>query len=166
VLQATNASLTSQLADVQAASAREKQLLQDKLASAEQTWQGRNKELLEQLLQKERHVAQLTLSEQAALRQAETASSAQVTCQQVTVNLPLVLVSCARGCGLQGPARFGGMLHVDTLVQKTGNAYQSKSQRLETVVFAPAAGKPGCATCGIYCVDVVSAGSKLQPHQL
>lgn len=78
--QATNASLTSQLADVQAASAREKQLLQDRAASAEQAWQGRNKELLEQLLQKERQVAQLSLSEQAALRQAEAASSAQVHC--------------------------------------------------------------------------------------
>lgn len=55
-LQATNASLTSQLADLQAASAREKQLLQDRAVSAEQTWQGRNKELLEQLLQKERQV--------------------------------------------------------------------------------------------------------------
>lgn len=77
-LQATNASLTSQLADVQAAAAREKQLLQDRALSAEQAWQARNKELLEQLLQKERQVAQLTLSEQAALRQAEAASSAQV----------------------------------------------------------------------------------------
>lgn len=77
-LQATNASLASQLADVQAAAAREKQLLQDKAASAEQLWQQRNKELLEQVLQKERQVAQLTLSEQAALRQAESAANAQV----------------------------------------------------------------------------------------
>jgi hypothetical protein len=99
VLQVTNASLTSQLADVLAASAREKQLLQDKLALTEQTWQGRNKELLEQLLQKERQVAQLTLSEQAALRQAQTAASAQVTCQLVTGSPPLV--SCDSGCGLQ-----------------------------------------------------------------
>lgn len=77
-LQASNASLTSQLADVQAAAAREKQLLQDKATSAEAAWQGRNKELLEQLLVKERQVAQLSLSEAAALRQAEAATSAQV----------------------------------------------------------------------------------------
>jgi small-conductance mechanosensitive channel len=54
--QSTNASLTSQLADVQAAAAREKQLSQDRAAAAEQAWTGRNKELLEQLLQKERQV--------------------------------------------------------------------------------------------------------------
>jgi hypothetical protein len=77
-LQASNASLTSQLADVQAAAAREKQLLQDKAASAEAAWQGRNKDLLEQLLSKERQVAQLTLSKAAALRQAEATTSAQV----------------------------------------------------------------------------------------
>jgi hypothetical protein len=76
--QAANASLTSQLSDLQAASAREKQLLQDKLSSAEQAWSSRNKELLEQLLQRERQVAQLSLSEQAVLRQAEAATSAQV----------------------------------------------------------------------------------------
>lgn len=63
---------------MQAAAAREKQLLQDKAASAEAAWQGRNKELLEQLLVKERQVAQLSLSEAAALRQAEVATSAQV----------------------------------------------------------------------------------------
>lgn len=55
-MQSTNASLTSQLADVQAAVAREKQLMQDRAAAAEQAWTGRNKELLEQLLQKERQV--------------------------------------------------------------------------------------------------------------
>lgn len=79
---------------MQAASAREKQLLQDRLASADQTWQGRNKELLEQLLQKERQVAQLTLSEQAALRQAETASSAQVTCPAIDQTRPMLVVHC------------------------------------------------------------------------
>lgn len=93
--------MTSQLADVQAAAAREKQLLQDKVASAEQTWQGRNKELLEQLLQKERQVAQLTLSEQAALRQAEAATSAQVG----ALKPQLKFGSCASNCGCDPPGQ-------------------------------------------------------------
>lgn len=77
-VQASNASLSSQLSDLQAISAREKKLLQDKATAAEQTWQSRNKELLEQLLHKERQVAELTISEQAAARQAEKAAALQV----------------------------------------------------------------------------------------
>jgi hypothetical protein len=49
LLQASSASLASQLADAQALAARERQLMADKAAAAEQLWHERNKELLEQV---------------------------------------------------------------------------------------------------------------------
>jgi hypothetical protein len=48
-MQASNASLASQLADSQSLAGRERQLLADKAAAAEQLWHERNKELLEQV---------------------------------------------------------------------------------------------------------------------
>ncbi|WIA21513.1 hypothetical protein OEZ85_000716 [Tetradesmus obliquus] len=81
-LQASSASLASQLADAQALAARERQLLADKAAAAEQLWHERNKELLEQVLQTERQLAQLTVSGQQALRSAEAAAAEELGAAQ------------------------------------------------------------------------------------
>eukprot|EP00878_Enallax_costatus_P029398 GHUV01031874.1.p1 GENE.GHUV01031874.1~~GHUV01031874.1.p1 ORF type:complete len:407 (+),score=149.79 GHUV01031874.1:549-1769(+) len=77
-LQASNTSLSSQLADAQTAVTRERQLQAERIAAAEQQWQERINELLGQVLQKERQIAQLVQSHE----HTESAAADQLTSMQ------------------------------------------------------------------------------------